>query len=111
MDCIFCKVAKGEVQATVVQQNDRYLAFRDINPQAPQHLLVIPKTHMATVNDATDAGHLGGLLLFARDVARAQGVGDRGYRLVINTNGEGGQTVFHLHVHVLGGRAMQWPPG
>jgi histidine triad (HIT) family protein len=109
--CIFCKVAAGEIPATVVKRNDRLLAFRDINPQAPTHVLVIPTYHVASLNEAKDAGLLGEMVLFARDVAQEQGIAQRGYRLVINTNPDGGQTVFHVHVHVLGGRPMTWPPG
>lgn len=109
--CLFCRIVAGEVPAQVVKKNDRLLAFRDINPQAPTHVLVIPAQHVASLNDAKDASLLGELLLFARDVAKQEGIADRGYRLVINTNPDGGQTVFHVHVHLLGGRAMRWPPG
>lgn len=87
------------------------LAFRDINPQAPTHVLVIPTTHVASLNEANDPGLLGRLLTFARDVALEEGVADGGYRVVVNTNAQAGQTVFHLHLHVLGGRALRWPPG
>lgn len=87
------------------------LAFRDINPQAPTHVLVIPTTHVASLNESKDEALLGRLLTFARDVAKAEGLADDGYRVVVNTNAHGGQTVFHLHLHVLGGRALRWPPG
>ena len=110
-DCIFCKVAAGQIPATVVKRADGMVAFRDINAQAPTHLLVIPTTHIASLNDAWDAGLLGSMLTFARDVAKEQGIAERGYRVVLNTNADGGQTVFHLHLHVLGGRPMTWPPG
>ena len=110
-ECLFCRVVRGEVPAKIVVQNDRMLAFRDIKPQAPTHLLVIPTSHIASLNDADDPKLLGELLLFARDVAKQEGLADRGYRVVINTNSDGGQTVFHVHVHVLGGRALTWPPG
>lgn len=110
-DCLFCRIATGELPATVVQKSDRYLAFRDIHPQAPTHLLVIPREHVRSLNEAKDGDLLGGLLLFAREVAQAEGIGNQGYRVVLNTNGDGGQTVFHIHAHVLGGRAMHWPPG
>lgn len=110
-DCLFCKIARGDIKANVVTQDDRFVAFRDINPQAPTHILVIPRAHVATLNDATDAALLAGLLTHARDIARAEGLADRGYRVVINTNPEAGQSVFHVHAHVLGGRAMRWPPG
>jgi histidine triad (HIT) family protein len=109
--CLFCKIARGEIPATIVRQDERYVAFRDINPQAPTHVLVIPRTHIASLNDVTDPALVGGLGLFARAVAQAEGLAERGYRVVMNTNGDGGQTVFHLHAHVMGGRAMKWPPG
>lgn len=111
-DCLFCKIAAGEVPAALVDQNDDYVAFRDINPQAPTHVLVIPRRHHPTLNEAADdPALLGGLLRFARDMAAKEGLTQRGYRVVINTQPEAGQTVFHLHAHVLGGRAMRWPPG
>lgn len=110
-DCLFCKVASGQIPATVVQRADGMVAFKDINPQAPIHLLLIPVTHVASLNDARDRDVLGSLLGFARDVAQAQGLAERGYRVVVNTNADGGQTVFHLHLHLLGGRPMTWPPG
>ncbi|HYT03283.1 MAG TPA: histidine triad nucleotide-binding protein [Gemmatimonadales bacterium] len=109
--CVFCKIAAGEIAATVVKRGDGMLAFGDLNPQAPTHLLVIPTYHVGTLNEVQDAGLLGRLLGFARDVAREAGIADRGYRVVLNTNPDGGQTVFHLHLHVLGGRPMTWPPG
>ena len=109
--CIFCRVAAGEVGAAVVKRGDGMLAFRDINPQAPTHVLVIPTMHVGSLNDAKDAGLLGRLLAFAREVAQDAGIATRGYRVVVNTNPDGGQTVFHLHLHVLGGRQMDWPPG
>lgn len=110
-DCLFCKIAKGEIKANIVAQDDTLVAFRDVNPQAPTHILIIPRAHVATLNEATDAGLLGQLLLKARDLARGEGLADRGYRLVINTNAEAGQSVFHVHAHLLGGRRMAWPPG
>lgn len=109
--CVFCRIASGEVPATVVKRGDGMLAFRDLNAQAPTHVLVIPTYHVATLNDAKDVALLGKLLGFARDVARELGVAEKGYRVVVNTNPDGGQTVFHLHLHILGGRAMTWPPG
>ncbi len=109
--CIFCKVAAGEIPATIVKRGDGLIAFRDINPQAPTHLLVIPTQHVPSLNDAKDPALLGRMLGFARDLARETGVAERGYRVVLNTNPDGGQTVFHLHLHLLGGRAMTWPPG
>jgi histidine triad (HIT) family protein len=109
--CIFCKIAAGEIPADVVKQGNGMLAFRDVNPQAPTHLLIIPTTHIGSLNDAKDPQLLGALLGFARDLAQEQGLGTRGYRVVLNTNPDGGQTVFHLHLHLLGGRPMHWPPG
>jgi len=109
--CIFCKIASGEIPATIVKRGDGMLAFKDLNPQAPAHVLVIPTTHVGTLNEAKDAVALGRLLGFARDVANDAGIGTTGYRVVLNTNPDGGQTVFHLHLHVLGGRTMHWPPG
>ncbi len=109
--CIFCKIAAGEIPASVVKRGDGMLAFTDLNPQAPTHVLVIPTTHIGTLNEAKDPGLLGKLLLFARDVAQEAGITTKGYRVVVNTNPDGGQTVFHLHLHVLGGRPMHWPPG
>jgi len=110
-DCIFCKVAAGEIPATVVKRGDGMLAFKDINPQAPTHLLIIPTTHVGSLNETKDAKVLGELVGFARDLARETGIAARGYRVVVNTNPDGGQTVFHLHLHLLGGRPMNWPPG
>ena len=110
-DCLFCKIASGELAANVVARDEGFVAFRDVNPQAPIHILVIPRAHVASLNEVTDGDVLAGLLAHAREVARAEGLGERGYRVVINTNAEAGQTVFHLHAHVLGGRAMRWPPG
>jgi histidine triad (HIT) family protein len=108
---LFCKIASGEIKANVVTQDQDFVAFRDVNPQAPTHVLIIPRQHVENLNDATAEALLGGLLAHARDVARAEGLAQRGYRVVINTNAEAGQSVFHLHAHVLGGRAMRWPPG
>ncbi len=111
IDCLFCKIARSEIPAQMVYQDDGFVAFRDINPQAPTHILVIPRQHIATLNEAQDNLLLGKLMVRVRDLARKEGLGERGYRVVINTNEEAGQTVFHLHAHVLGGRRMAWPPG
>ena len=108
---MFCKIAGGEIPATIVKRGDGMLAFKDLNAQAPTHLLVIPTTHVGTLNDVKDPASLGKLLAFARDVAQEAGIAGKGYRVVVNTNPDGGQTVFHLHLHVLGGRPMKWPPG
>ena len=112
-DCIFCKIIAGDIPAEIVYQNDDVLAFRDLNPQAPLHVLVIPKKHIATINDmtATDAELVGKLYLAAQQIARQEGVADDGYRTVMNCNELAGQTVFHMHLHLLAGRAMNWPPG
>ena len=109
--CVFCKIAAGEIPATIVKRADGMMAFQDLNPQAPTHLLVIPTDHLASLNDVRDSQLLGRLLGFARDLARDAGIAQRGYRVVVNTNPDGGQTVFHLHLHLLGGRPMTWPPG
>lgn len=110
-DCIFCKIVGGEISGSVVREDGEFVAFRDIHPQAPTHVLVVPRRHVPSLNELADAELAGRLLLFAREVARAENLAERGYRLVINTNRDGGQTVDHLHVHVLGGRGMRWPPG
>jgi histidine triad (HIT) family protein len=112
-DCLFCKIVSGEIKADVVYEDDQVLAFRDTNPQAPTHVLVVPKRHIATLNDlsAADAELVGRLYLAAQQVARDEGIDAAGYRTVINCNAQAGQTVFHIHLHLLGGRAMGWPPG
>jgi histidine triad (HIT) family protein len=112
-DCIFCKIVAGGIPAAKVYEDDRAVAFRDINPQAPTHALVIPRAHVASLNEAgeADAALLGHLLLVAARVARDEGHAGGGYRTVINTGPDAGQTVFHVHVHVLGGRRLTWPPG
>ena len=109
--CVFCKIVAGEIAADIVKKGDGLLAFKDMNAQAPTHVLVIPTIHIGSLNEAKDPGQLGKLLAFARDVAKDVGISTRGYRVVLNTNPDGGQTVFHLHLHVLGGRPMNWPPG
>jgi len=112
-DCLFCKIVAGEIPAEVVHDDERLLAFRDINPQAPVHLLVIPKQHVASLADAEEAHRdlLGEALLLAQKVAFEEGISEAGFRTVINTGRDGGQTVGHLHLHVLGGRSLEWPPG
>lgn len=113
MSCLFCKIAAGQIPADTVFENDKVLAFRDINPAAPSHILVIPKKHIATMNDATadDKSLLGEMMLVARDIAHREGVAEDGYRLAVNTNRDGGQSVYHIHLHLLAGRQMSWPPG
>jgi histidine triad (HIT) family protein len=108
---IFQKILDRQIPARIVAENDHCLAFHDVNPQAPVHVLVIPKTPVRSLAEAKDAGQLGELLLMAAQVARELGIEESGYRVVLNTNGDGGQTVFHLHAHVLGGRPLAWPPG
>jgi histidine triad (HIT) family protein len=112
-DTIFGKIVRREIPADIVYENDDVLAFRDLNPQAPVHVLFIPKRTIATLNDAvaSDAELLGKLLLAAADYAKREGFDKEGYRTVVNCNEHGGQTVFHLHVHLLAGRRMTWPPG
>jgi histidine triad (HIT) family protein len=110
-DTIFGKIARKEIPVDIIAESERCLAFRDIAPQAPVHVLVIPREPYATLNDVHDSSLLGELLTLARRVARQEGLADDGYRVVINTNGNGGQSVYHLHAHVLGGRVMGWPPG
>lgn len=106
-------MVNGEIQPDVVYEDDQVLAFRDLNPQAPTHVLVIPKRHLSTTNDfqPEDAALAGRLILAAKKVAEIEGLDQRGYRMVLNCNAEAGQAVFHVHLHVLGGRAMKWPPG
>lgn len=108
---MFCRIVRGEIPATVVASTTDALAIRDIDPKAPVHVLVLPREHVGSLNDAADPALVGRLVALGRDVARSLGVADTGYRLVINTNEHGGQTVNHLHLHVLGGRPMRWPPG
>jgi histidine triad (HIT) family protein len=112
-ETIFGKIADGEIDADIVYQDDDCVAFRDLSPQAPTHILVIPRKPIRTLNDVTDgdAELIGKLFLAATKVAQQEGIAERGYRTVINCNAEAGQTVFHLHVHVLGGRPLRWPPG
>lgn len=112
-DCLFCKMAAGVIRPDVVLETEDLLAFRDIGPQAPTHILVIPKRHIATTNDlqAGDAELLGRMVLAAQEIAAKEGLAESGYRLVMNCNGDGGQAVFHIHLHLLGGRQMGWPPG
>lgn len=112
-ECVFCRISRGEIPATVVHEDEDLLVFEDLNPQAPTHLLIIPRAHIASVDDLRDDERelAGGLFLAARDVARSRGVAEDGYRLVVNTGRDGGQTVDHLHVHLLAGRPLSWPPG
>lgn len=112
-DCIFCKIVRGEMEADVVYSDDQVVAFRDINPQAPVHVLVVPRRHLDSIMnlDDGDEGLILSLFKAVRKVAEQEGIADRGVRVVTNVREEAGQSVFHLHFHVLGGRRMQWPPG
>lgn len=112
-DCLFCKMVNGDIQADTVYEDDDVLAFNDINPQAPAHILIIPKKHIATLNDAddTDTSLLGKLSRVAANIAASAGYAEEGYRVVMNCNQAGGQAVYHIHLHLLAGRQMSWPPG
>ena len=110
-DCLFCRIVRGEIPAKLVAEDEHCVAFRDINTQAPTHVLIIPRQHIPSLNEALDAAAIGHLSLMAARIAREEGIAARGYRTVVNTNADAGQTVFHLHLHLIGGRAMGWPPG
>jgi histidine triad (HIT) family protein len=112
-DCLFCRIARREIPATLVYEDERVAAFQDLNPQAPTHILVIPKRHIATLNDLSteDDQLVGELVRRAGAIAAERGLSAGGYRTIFNTNRDAGQTVFHIHLHLLGGRAMTWPPG
>lgn len=110
-DCLFCKMASGEIKPDVVYEDDSLLAFRDIHPQAPVHVLIIPKQHIANLNELDDSVLGGQMLQIAATLAGQFGHAETGYRTVFNTNNDGGQTVHHLHMHLLAGRQMNWPPG
>jgi len=112
-ECLFCKMVSGEIDPDKVYEDDDVLAFRDISPQAPLHVLVIPKEHITTLNDIEErhAAVLGKMYLAVKQIAEQEGVADGGYRTLINCNRDGGQSVFHIHLHMLAGRSMQWPPG
>ena len=112
-DCIFCKIVSGDIPADKVFENDHVIGFRDLNPQAPTHVLVIPKKHISTINDLQeeDKALVGEMYLAAKQIVADEGLSDDGYRTVMNCNEQAGQTVFHIHLHLLGGRRMQWPPG
>lgn len=113
LNCLFCKIISGEIPGEILHQDDRCVVIRDNNPQAPTHVLVIPREHMASLDEATagDEQLLGHLLRVGARVANAEGLEESGYRTVVNTGAGAGQSVFHIHVHVLGGRALSWPPG
>lgn len=113
MNCLFCKIACGEIPAKVVFEDLKLIVIRDLKPQAPTHLLILPKQHIATINDtdSKDESLLGKMILTAKKMAQAEKLSEDGYRLVFNVNSGGGQEVYHIHLHVLGGRQMNWPPG
>lgn len=110
-DCLFCKIIKGEISSEKIYEDKDVYAFHDIGKQAPHHFLVIPKTHIATLNDVSDATLLGKLTLTASKISKDMGFSEDGYRLTLNCNEQGGQTVYHIHLHCLGGRKLSWPPG
>ncbi len=112
-DCLFCKIVSGDIAADIVYSNHDVAAFRDTNPQAPTHVLIVPRRHISTINDIGDKDRqeVGALYVAARDIAKAEGIAEAGYRVTMNCNAAAGQTVFHLHLHLLGGRDFSWPPG
>lgn len=111
--CLFCKIAAGEIPATIVHEDDTLVAFADLNPQAPLHVLVIPRRHISTLNDLADGDDalVGSMQRAAATIAKEHGYGERGFRTVMNCNADAGQTVFHIHLHLLAGRGLTWPPG
>lgn len=112
-DCLFCSILSGDIPADIIFESETAIAFRDINPQAPTHVIIIPRQHIPTINDisADDQTIVGSLYTAASTIAVAEGVADDGYRVVMNCNADAGQSVFHIHLHLLGGRALGWPPG
>ena len=113
MNCLFCKIIAGEIPASTIYEDEQLIVFKDINPQAPMHVLIVPRRHVATLNDlsGTDDALVGEMVRRAASIASEQGYAQRGYRTVFNCNADAGQTVFHIHLHVLGGRPLTWPPG
>ncbi len=111
-DCLFCKIVAGDIPAEIVYESESAIAFRDVNPQAPTHVLIIPRQHIATINDLDEGDEetVGHLYMAAKAIAAAEGLADDGYRVVMNCNEAAGQTVFHIHLHLMGGRTMGWPP-
>ena len=112
-DCLFCKIVAGDIPAEIIYETDSSIAFRDVNPKAPTHVLIIPREHIATINDlnAGNEATVGDLYMAAKSIAAEEGLADDGYRVVMNCNEAAGQTVFHIHLHLLGGRSLGWPPG
>lgn len=113
MTCLFCKIIRGEIPGNLLYEDNDVIVLRDINPQAPTHCLIIPKRHIATMNDLTpeDTPLIGHIVQTAKKLAQTEGIAEKGYRLVWNVNQNGGQAVYHIHLHLLGGRSMHWPPG
>lgn len=113
MTCLFCNIAQGKIPATIVHTDDKIMAFRDVAPQAPTHILIIPKKHIPTINalQPEDSPLIAHMIQTAKDIATKEGLTESGYRLVFNVNADGGQTVYHIHLHLLGGRHFTWPPG
>ena len=109
--CLFCRIVRREIPAAVIREDEHTLAFRDIDPKAPTHVLVITKEHVASLNDVSDPALVGRLILAAKEIAAEEGIADSGYRTVINAGADAGQSVFHVHLHLLGGRQLTWPPG
>ena len=112
-NCLFCKIINGDITATKIYENEHIIAFNDIDPKAPVHILVIPKKHIRSINElnSSDINLAGEIILAAKKIAKDQGIDSKGFRVVFNTNDDGGQTVYHIHMHIMGGRQMQWPPG
>lgn len=112
-DCLFCKIVSGEIPCDKIYENDKLIAFRDIDPKAPTHILVIPKKHIRSINELeiSDQSLAGDILLSAKEIAKIENIESSGYRTIFNTNSDGGQTVYHIHMHVMGGRQLHWPPG
>lgn len=113
MECLFCNIAAGKTPAKIIYQDEKIVAFDDISPRAPQHKLIIPRKHLATLNDMTDEDKdlLGQMMFIAKRLATDYGIAESGYRVLLNCNADGGQVIFHLHLHLLGGRSLRWPPG
>jgi histidine triad (HIT) family protein len=112
-DCLFCRIAAGDIPGTILFQDDSLVAFKDVDPQAPMHVLIVPRKHIASLNDLTSAddGLVGSMFRLAASLAKKHGYHESGYRTVFNTNRDGGQSVFHVHLHLLAGRSLTWPPG
>ena len=110
-ECLFCRIVRGEIPATIVAETPECVAFRDIDPKAPTHIVIVPRTHIRSLSDVEDPLIVGQMARLATELAKSEGVSESGFRVVVNTNRDAGQTVFHLHMHLLGGRRMGWPPG